>query len=209
MTGFIIDNYIKDYDTLGIIVENVTLNNGSIIIPNTASTSNLSCNTAIVNSITVGSLSVNNQNIFNGTIANLSVENNLFASNIMYKNILFNPFSQLLSNFFVANNNISIPVNTNLSFSNTTSFHLTVNIHVIKMNFNSINLFQTFYINGLYTHNGWLLFPQSFGDDCGIQFYITHDGTIQYTSVNHDYWISTIFRYHSNNISNNINFYDF
>jgi hypothetical protein len=100
------------------------------------------------------------------------------------------------SNAFNAANNVSSASNvTGFSFDNSTirSFVATVTVSVSK----SLggNLYETFTLEGHQTDSGWTLLPSSFGDVSGITFSMTGSGQIQYTSINHSNWTSTIIRF--------------
>jgi hypothetical protein len=127
----------------------------------------------------------------------------LYANQITLENIAIG-VSTVYSASFIAQNNASVPTDvTGLSFSNTDERFFKANLTVSVLKSVGTSLFEMFELEGLQAEAGWTLLQSRFGDETGIQFYITSEGQIQYTSPDTPDWSSTTFRYVATKISNN------
>jgi hypothetical protein len=127
----------------------------------------------------------------------------LYANQITLENISIG-VSTVYSASFIAQNNASVPTDvTGLSFSNTDERFFKANLTVSVLKSVGNSLFELFELEGLQAEAGWTLLQSRFGDETGIQFYITSEGQIQYTSPDTLDWTSTTFRYVATKISNN------
>jgi hypothetical protein len=102
----------------------------------------------------------------------------------------------IFSNAFNAANNVSSASNViGFSFSNASIRSFSANVTVSVLKSSGGNLYETFTLEGHQTDSGWTLLPSSFGDVSGITFSITSSGQVQYTSINHSNWTSTVIRF--------------
>jgi fibronectin-binding autotransporter adhesin len=128
------------------------------------------------------------------TIGTLVCNNSSFGN--LSAQALGTRMGNIFSNAFNAANNVASASNViGFSFSNASirSFSANVTVSVIKSS--GGNLYETFTLEGHQTDAGWTLLPSSFGDVSGITFSITSSGQVQYTSINHSNWTSTVIRF--------------
>jgi hypothetical protein len=103
-------------------------------------------------------------------------------------------FGKSLSNvLFLAASNVSTQTAVSgLNFNSYSAFDLTILVKVSA----TTNLTALFDIRGILTGNGtWNLAQVFSGDNCGIQFFITNSGQLNYTSGNYTGFTGLIFNY--------------
>ena len=129
----------------------------------------------------------------NGT---LNVTSDATLNNVAVNNLNLGT-SNLYSSSFLASNNQSIPENiTGLVFDNNTTMYFDATLTVIILTSLPSTIQQVFKFQCNYNGNGWDLFINTlFGDNSGIEFNITVDGQIQYTSTDIANFSSSTFRY--------------
>ena len=105
-------------------------------------------------------------------------------------------------NIFYALNNVSTPTNIDsfyFQIDTVKAFSSTICITVLTISDEYDSYIE---LKGLRKRSQWILNKQYIGDNTEIQFSITDNGQIQYTSPNILNWISTIIKFKSNIMSN-------
>ena len=108
----------------------------------------------------------------------------------------------LSENIFYALNNVSTPTNIDsfyFQIDTVKAFSSTICITVLTISDEYDSYIE---LKGLRKRSQWILNKQYIGDNTEIQFSITDNGQIQYTSPNILNWISTIIKFKSNIMSN-------
>jgi hypothetical protein len=120
----------------------------------------------------------------------LTVGNGLVVNNV---NMTPNSGDVFASSVTSANNNQSVPVDVGeLKLpSSVWGFDVFLAIRVVA----STNLYTNFHLRGVNKVDTWELVQAYVGDDTGIQFSITSDGQVQYTTPNYTDFTSCTFRW--------------
>lgn len=96
---------------------------------------------------------------------------------------------------FSADNNVNIPTDVYgfmFTSTNTKSFSAMacINVNTVSDDFDAL-----YEIRGLKKRTGWIIDCKYIGDDIGVDFTITSDGQIQYTSSDKSDWLSTTIKF--------------
>jgi hypothetical protein len=151
-------------------------NSSTIIIQNTRSSINLTTGSTFV---AYGGVSINKE-LFIG-------------EQLVVKEVDITPSIGDISaeRTFQAENNQAFPTNiTGFSFSNNTIKSFTGTMCVTTVT-NDDELDALYEIKGLKKRTGWIIDIKHIGDNIDINFFITNNGQIQYTTANQVDWIST------------------
>ena len=152
--------------------------NSMIVLSNTSSAVNASTGTTFV---AYGGVSINKE-LFVGT--------QLVVNEV---NVTPNVDDISAERTFTAMNNVDVPLNVNgFQFDSTKSFSAMVCVTVTTTTDEFDALFE---LRGLKKRSGWILDSKFIGDDVGIDFTITSNGQVKYTSDNITDWIDTTMKF--------------
>lgn len=182
------------------LTDNIKVKMGDLVVSNTTNSTNSSSGTIVV----FGGISINcTQDASNNTVGGsltinggTSIKKKLYVGDELYvNNINFTPNvgDKWKSTSFSANNNqIAQETITGLELdSNIWGFDIFL---TARLNADT-DLYTNYHLRGINKTDSWEIVKTYVGDDMGIEFYITNDGEIQYTSPYFDNFISLIFKW--------------
>jgi hypothetical protein len=175
----------------------------SITFASASSVSTSGSSSATSGSILIaGGIGISNstdaQSITNGgtftTLGGASIGKTLYCQTLNANGVNMTPNGGdiFTSISFNASNNQSVASNiTGLSFSSSVwGFDCYLTARVVA----TANLYTNFHIRGINKGTTWEIIKTYVGDDTGIEFYITTDGQLQYTTQNINGFVSCIFK---------------
>lgn len=132
----------------------------------------------------------------------VSINKELFVGNRLVVNdvdITPNTDDVYVEKVFGAQNNIVSPTSINgFQFSNTKSFCAMVCVNIITASDEYDALFE---LKGLKKKTSWIIDSSYIGDNLGIDFTISENGQIKYTSPNTSDWISTTIKFRATTLT--------
>lgn len=183
-----------------VFTDNIKLKAGEIIISGTKGSENSSTGSLVLS----GGISINctrnaSGNTDGGSLTingGGSIRKDLYIGEELYvNNINFTPNlgDKIKSSIFSANNNQSTPQTiTGIDLDeNIWGFDLFL---VARLNAGS-DLYSNYHIRGINKIDTWEIVKTYVGDDMGLEFYITNDGIVKYTSPDYANFITLDFKW--------------
>ena len=182
------------------LTDNIKVKTGELIVSNTTGSSNSSTGSVVI----TGGVSINStENALNNTVGGsltvnggTSIKKKLYVGEELYvNNINFTPNtgdSWKSSTFSANNNQSSQALITGLDLdSNIWGFDIFL---TARLNADT-DLYTNYHLRGVNKIDSWEIVKTYVGDDMGIEFYITNEGEIEYTSPNFTNFISLTFKW--------------
>lgn len=198
---FVFGSTLEDPGNTSVIfTDNIKVKAGEIVISGTKGSENsstgslvltggisINCTTDASGNTVGGALTINGGA---GIRKKLYVGDELYVNNI---NFTPNPGDKWKSTTFSANNNQLIP-------DTITGLDLDENIWGFDMFLTArlnadTDLYANYHIRGINKIDSWEIVKTYVGDDMGLEFYITDDGIIQYTSPDYTNFVSLDFKW--------------
>ena len=198
---FVFGSTLQDPGTTTVtLTDNIKVKTGELIVSNTTGSSNSSSGSVVIN----GGVSINcTENALSNTVGGsltinggASIKKKLYVGEELYvNNINFTPNTgdTWKSTTFSANNNqTSQALITGLDLdTNIWGFDIFL---TARLNADT-DLYTNYHLRGVNKIDSWEIVKTYVGDDMGIEFYITNEGEIKYTSPNFTNFISLTFKW--------------
>lgn len=182
------------------LTDNIKVKTGEMIISSTKDSTNSSSGAIVVN----GGLSIQStQNATSNTVGGAlsinggaSIRKTLYVGEELYinnANLTPNPGDKWKSTIFLANNNQLVAENiTDLDMdTNAWGFDIFLTARLEA----DLDLYANYHLRGVNKVDSWEIVKTYVGDDMGLEFYITNDGEVQYTSQDYAGFISLQFKW--------------